>query len=404
MKLIAILIVVSSLVIVLAQSDRQRTRAVSRGEITFNGNPNFGETSRIRSRAGAEARSSRRVDAKPTSEAKPRFISKSRDTRIDPKPNVQAKPNSEAKPRFVAKPRETRVEAKPIRVEPKPNVESKPRFSVKPKAEDRPKPTFDVKPKVEERFTDKETFIEEDTPKEKENPSLETEGKPSIDVDDNTVTGNPMTEIRSNAMTASPLADVTGNAVEANATNCQQNDLLNRLLLRVLLSSMMTTTQNPLMENINRLFNINPTTTSPTTVITSTAVSTVTQLFSTIVNVMFRNRKLPTTIYSSSTLVVTEIQTVTSTLSSQNPSALFRFKRDSEVTDENQLQSSLLESSSVSKLNIEPTQPLPSTDVVYSRDAMEPAIDIDRLMTALNHPEIRDAWNRFLQVLSRFLE
>lgn len=39
------------------------------------------------------------------------------------------------------------------------------------------------------------------------------------------------------------------------------------------------------MENINRLFNINPTTTSPTTVITSTAVSTVTQLFSTIVNV-----------------------------------------------------------------------------------------------------------------------
>ncbi|KZS17164.1 Uncharacterized protein APZ42_016766 [Daphnia magna] len=404
MKLTAILIVVSSLVIVLAQSDRQRTRAVSRGEITFNGNANFGEASRIRSRGGAEARSSRRVDAKPNSEAKPRFTSKSRDIRIEPKPNVQAKPNSEAKPRFVAKPRETRVEAKPIRVEPKPNVESKPRFTVKPKAEDRPKPTFEVKPKVEERFTDKETFIEEDIPKDKENPSLETEGKPSIDVDDNIVTGNPMTEIRSNAMTASPLADVNGNAVEVNATNCQQNDLLNRLLLRVLLSSMMTTTQNPLMENINRLFNINPTTTSPTTVITSTAVSTVTQLFSTIVNVMFRNRKLPTTIYSSSTLVVTEIQTVTSTLSSQNPSALFRFKRDSEVTDENQLQSSLLESSSISKLTIEPTQPLPSSDVVYSRDSMEPAIDIDRLMTALNHPEIRDAWNRFLQVLSRFLE
>lgn len=67
---------------------------------------------------------------------------------------------------------------------------------------------------------------------------------------------------------------------------------------------------------------------------------------------------------------------MTSTLSSQNPSALFRFKRDSEVTDENQLQSSLLESSSISKLTIEPTQPLPSSDVVYSRDSMEPAIDI----------------------------
>lgn len=75
-----------------------------------------------------------------------------------------------------------------------------------------------------------------------------------------------------------------------NGSNCQQNDLLNRLLLRVLLSSMMTTTtQNPLMENINRLFNINPTSTSPTTVITSTAVSTVTQLFSTIVNVLETN-------------------------------------------------------------------------------------------------------------------
>lgn len=68
---------------------------------------------------------------------------------------------------------------------------------------------------------------------------------------------------------------------------CQQNDLLNRLLLRVLLSSMVTTTtQNPLMENLNRLFNINPSSAaSPTTVVTSTAISTITQLFSTIVNV-----------------------------------------------------------------------------------------------------------------------
>lgn len=95
---------------------------------------------------------------------------------------------------------------------------------------------------------------------------------------------------------------------------------------------------------------------------------------------MFRNRKLPTTIYSSSTLVVTEIQTVTSTLSAQNPSALFRFKRDSEVIDENQLQSSLLQSNSISKLTIEPTQPLPSADALYAQDATEPAIDIGILI------------------------
>jgi hypothetical protein len=30
--------------------------------------------------------------------------------------------------------------------------------------------------------------------------------------------------------------------------------------------------------------------------------------------------------------------------------------------------------------------------------------NIDRLMAALNHPEIREAWNNFLQVLFRFLE
>lgn len=75
------------------------------------------------------------------------------------------------------------------------------------------------------------------------------------------------------------------------AADCQQNDLLNKLLLRVLLSSMMTsTTQNPLMENLNRLFNISPTPAAkPTTVVTSTVVSTVTQLFSTIVSVWESN-------------------------------------------------------------------------------------------------------------------
>lgn len=202
MKLTAILLVLSSLAVVLAQSDRQRTRAISRGEITFNGKANFGETPRIRSRGGAESRSSR-IDAKPNTEAKPRFTAKPRESRVESKPNVQAKPNSEAKPRFVAKPRETRVEAKSIRIEPKSNVEAKSRFVAKPKAEDRPKSTFELKTKVEEKFADKEVLIEENSPKDEENPSLETEGKPSIDVDDNTVTGKllflPMFEGKSSA-------------------------------------------------------------------------------------------------------------------------------------------------------------------------------------------------------------
>jgi hypothetical protein len=203
MKLTAGLLFVSLFVIVCAQPDRPRTRAISRGEITFSGNANFGETSRIRSRVGVDARSSR-VEAKPSNvEAKPRFTAKSRETRVEPKPNVQSKPNVEAKPRFAAKPRETRIEAKPretrvdqakprfeakpIRVEPKPSVEAKPKLTAKPKAED--KPILEVKPKVEERFIEEDIPIEEGSHKDVEEPSLQTEGKPSIDVDDNTVTG-----------------------------------------------------------------------------------------------------------------------------------------------------------------------------------------------------------------------
>ena len=181
-------------VIVYAQPDRPRTRAISRGEITFNGKSNFGETSRIRSRVDVDARSSR-------VEAKPRFTAKPRETRVEPKPNVPAKPNVEAKPRFVAKPREIRIEAKPretrvdqpkprfeakpIRVEPKFSVDAKPRLTAKPKAED--KPTLEVKPQVEERFIEEDIPIEEGSLKEMEEASLQNEGKPSIDVDDNNV-------------------------------------------------------------------------------------------------------------------------------------------------------------------------------------------------------------------------
>lgn len=112
------------------------------------------------------------------------------------------------------------------------------------------------------------------------------------------------------------------------------------------------------------------------------------------------NRKVPTTIYSSSTMVVTELQTITSTLPFTEPS-LFRFKR--EAAGEDELQSSILEENSISKL-IEPTQPLSTAEFIKSQDPLEPAVDIDRLVAVLNHPEIREAWNQFLQVLHRVLE
>lgn len=110
---------------------------------------------------------------------------------------------------------------------------------------------------------------------------------------------------------------------------------------------------------------------------------------------------MPTTIYSSSTLVVTEIQTITSTLPSFEPSSLFRLKR--EVGIENDLQSTVVEPQSVDK-EIHPTRPLTSTPVISLPGSNEPAIDIDRLMLILNQPEIQEAWNKFLQVLSKVLE
>lgn len=189
---------------------------------------------------------------------------------------------------------------------------------------------------------------------------------------------------------------------------------------------MSTTTQNPLMENLNRLFNINPTpASSPTTVVTSTVISTITQLFSTIVSVwkfhyfsfiikwrwlirrirqvMFRNQKLPTTIFSSSTLVVTEFQTITSTLGSHESSP-FRFKREASIENDLQVQSSLGEPNSPAK-QIQPTQPLSPTVVAnLPESVLLPTIDIDRLIDALNQPEIQEAWTQFLKVLNRVLE
>lgn len=70
---------------------------------------------------------------------------------------------------------------------------------------------------------------------------------------------------------------------------------MNRLLLQLLLSSMTTTTtQNPLMANLNRILNPNAIgqvqqqpATAVTQVVTTTAISTVTQLFSTVLSVNF---------------------------------------------------------------------------------------------------------------------
>lgn len=118
---------------------------------------------------------------------------------------------------------------------------------------------------------------------------------------------------------------------------------------------------------------------------------------------MFRNQKFPTTIFSSSTLVVTELQTITSTLGSPESSP-FRFKREDAIENDLHVQSSLDEPNSPAN-KIEPTQPLSPTALVnIPESVMLPTIDIDRLVTVLNHPEIQEAWTQFLKVLNRVLE
>lgn len=110
---------------------------------------------------------------------------------------------------------------------------------------------------------------------------------------------------------------------------------------------------------------------------------------------MFKAKRIPTTIYSSSVVVVTELQTITSTVSASEPTALFRLRRDV-----NQLESIL--ESSVADLPpepIQPTQPLRADLTV--QDSILSSEDAAYWVAVLSHPEVRRAWEQFLEVLNK---
>lgn len=108
-------------------------------------------------------------------------------------------------------------------------------------------------------------------------------------------------------------------------------------------------------------------------------------------------------------VVVTELvtETVTVPLSSeptaQVPLSLFRQKREEvEIPDQDDdvmrnnevtIESSLSTTFDSSQTDIQPTRPLLSTDRGYSEE------DIHRLISALNHPQVRQLWDQLTQVL-----
>ena len=142
--------------------------------------------------------------------------------------------------------------------------------------------------------------------------------------------------------------------------------------------------------NNNELFaSITETTDQPifrTTVVTSSVVSTLTQTLSKIISIWFRNERIPTTLYSQATTVMTDFITITSTLNVGPTEWNKRNRR--EVKDATFLESSLLDDE---KDNFYyKTKPLPNEDE---------SVGVQALGIQLMHPRVVEAWNNFLHVL-----
>lgn len=122
-----------------------------------------------------------------------------------------------------------------------------------------------------------------------------------------------------------------------------------------------------------------------TTVVTSSVVSTLTQTLSKVVSIWFRNERIPTTLYSQTTTLVTDYITVTSTLRG-NVEPTDRVRERREVKDE----AILLESSlSENDRTTYDTRPIPRAEPI--RMSVLPDI--------LIQPRVAEAWSNFLHVL-----
>lgn len=122
----------------------------------------------------------------------------------------------------------------------------------------------------------------------------------------------------------------------------------------------------------------------PTTLITSTLVSTITQTLSRVVSIWFRNVRIPTTIFTKKQQVVTDYITVTSTLQVQP--TLLRHKREvqPELEDEHRDDSSLLQPSIL------------DGSVLLSSSIETPQLGMESIF---KRPKVLQAWNQFISVL-----
>lgn len=178
---------------------------------------------------------------------------------------------------------------------------------------------------------------------------------------------------------------------EANGLPCLPDSALNALLVQMLmaiqpyfLSYQHEQQRRPAASNNNEL--IAPRS-EPirTTVVTSSIVSTLTQTLSKVISIWYRNERIPTTIYSQTTVVMTELITITSTLSGHvEPTEWKRERR--EVEDATLLDSSLSEDVGFGYYK---TQSLPVAE----------SIGVDALPVHLIQPQVLEAWSNFLHVL-----
>ena len=143
---------------------------------------------------------------------------------------------------------------------------------------------------------------------------------------------------------------------------------------------------NPFLNELNTQQFIRPEPAVRTTLLTSTTVSTLTQLLPTVVSIWFRNERIPTTVLRSQTRIVTETITITSTFTVEP--TMFRNRRD--LDNDIELDPSFI--------NIG-EEKLETEELLNSGNFAEQQLERQLINSVINQPEVLDAWNSFVQVL-----
>lgn len=177
----------------------------------------------------------------------------------------------------------------------------------------------------------------------------------------------------------------------------QTNSALSALLIQMLLALQphllkqkeATHWPSALLAN-NELFQpakASTTSSAMTTVWTSSVVSTVIETSSKVISIWFRNERIPTTLYSSATRLVTDYVTMTSTVE------LSRRRREVEAAT--LLDPSFSERRAIGGLEFSATPPL----VAITELPASPT-DPQGLPDLLTRPRVLEAWSNFVHVLA----